>query len=148
MMRFFRTALLFPLTALVIAATPAPALAHGGGGADASDFTSAVQRLVALDAEGDPRGSPRSIPEIHWRVLANDALLEVTNRSGQELEVPGYDGEPYLRIGPDGVWENRNSPAVYLNTDRYAQTPVPAGVSADADPDWVRVGDRTRVRVA
>ncbi|MPZ29313.1 MAG: hypothetical protein GEV12_23725 [Micromonosporaceae bacterium] len=39
------------------------------------------------------------------------------------------------------MWENRNSPAAYLNADRYAQTAVPDGVSADTDPEWVKAAD-------
>ena len=27
----------------------------------------------------------------------------------------GYDDEPYLRVGPHGVFENTRSPATYLN---------------------------------
>lgn len=74
-------------------------------------------------------------------MVANDALLEATNRSPTELQVPGYLGEPYLRIGPEGVCVNRNSPAAYLNDDRYAQRPVPEGVTEDAQPRWTRVAD-------
>ncbi|MPZ29303.1 MAG: hypothetical protein GEV12_23675 [Micromonosporaceae bacterium] len=119
----------------------APALAHGSGGSDATNFASAVQGLATADADRNPVGSLTDPPAVTWRVLANDALLQVANDSGQELLVPGYDGEPYLRVGPQGVWENRNSPAVYLNADRYAQTAVPDGVSAGTDPEWVKVAD-------
>ncbi|MDQ3709553.1 MAG: hypothetical protein M3387_09700, partial [Actinomycetota bacterium] len=119
----------------------APASAHGGGGSDASNFASVVEGVVRLDDGGDPAGRLADLPAVTWRVLANDALLEVSNRGHAELVVPGYQGEPYLRVAPGGVWENRNSPAAYLNDDRYATTPVPAGVGPEAAPDWVRVGD-------
>ena len=32
----------------------------------------------------------------------------------------GYDGEPYLRVGPRGVFENTRSPATYLNRSATA----------------------------
>src|SRR5206468_1236614 len=51
----------------------------------------------------------------------------------------------YLRIGPRGVLRNANSPATYLNLDRYARlTSLPDGVSAHATPRWERVSSRPR----
>ncbi|MGH8886393.1 MAG: hypothetical protein ACRDYX_14695 [Egibacteraceae bacterium] len=129
------------VTALLVLPA-APAFAHGGGGSDASNFASTINGLATLDGKGNPAGPPVDPPDVEWRVLANDALLQVTNRSGQELAVPGYSGEPYLRVGPEVVWVNRNSPAYYLNSDRYAQASVPEGVSAEAEPDWVKVSSK------
>jgi hypothetical protein len=53
--------------------------------------------------------------------------------------VPGYSDEPYLRIGPEGVWRNANSPATYINLDRFGRTTLPAHADPDAAPDWVQV---------
>jgi hypothetical protein len=53
--------------------------------------------------------------------------------------VPGYSGEPYLRIGPDGVQRNALSPATYLNLDRYGRTRMPADVDIAAAPRWEQV---------
>lgn len=115
-----------------------PAFAHGGGGSDATNFRSEVDRVVEGDGR-EPGGAPAELENVTWTVRALDSYLEVSNESGQELVVFGYEGEPYLRIGPEGVLENRNSPSVYLNNDRFAETPVPAGVSRDAEPEWVEV---------
>jgi len=101
----------------------APAEAHAGR--DASNYRSEVDGPVE--------------PGLHWRVLANDALLELRNDSGAEVVVLGYEGEPYLRFADDGVFENRRSPAAYLNADRYATVAVPDEADAEAAPRWRRV---------
>ncbi|MGH8910653.1 MAG: hypothetical protein ACRD0K_30200 [Egibacteraceae bacterium] len=137
-----RIFVLMAAVAVLLVAPAAPALAHGGGGSDASNFASTINGLVTLDGNGNPTGPPADPPDVVWRVLANDALLQVVNRGGEELAVPGYSDEPYLRVGPAGVFANRNSPAYYLNSDRYARIQPPAGVSAQAEPQWVKVSDR------
>jgi len=100
-----------------------PADAHAGR--DASNYHSEIDGPVE--------------PGLRWRVLANDALLELRNDSGAEVVVLGYEGEPYLRFTDDGVFENRRSPAAYLNADRDASDAVPDEADADAAPRWRRV---------
>jgi hypothetical protein len=74
-------------------------------------------------------------------VLGGDAFLRVTVEPGHEVVIEGYDGEPYLRINPDGtVEENQRSPATYLNQDRYGRVDV-SGVDADAEPEWKVIDD-------
>ncbi|MCU1486222.1 MAG: hypothetical protein JWN67_2968, partial [Actinomycetia bacterium] len=58
----------------------------------------------------------------------------------------GYEDEPYLRIGRDGVFENRRSPATYLNATRTGGEQPPADATADATPRWVRIGDGPTAR--
>ncbi|SDY28783.1 hypothetical protein SAMN05661080_02973 [Modestobacter sp. DSM 44400] len=60
----------------------------------------------------------------------------MVNRTGTELEVPGYSAEPYLRIGPDGVWRNVRSPATYVSLDRYTATGLPPQADPAAAPEW------------
>lgn len=105
-----------------------PVSAHGGGGADATNYQTTV-----LD-EGDPG--------LDWRVFGGDALLELTNRTGAQVIVVGYEGEPYLRFTPgEGVFENVLSPATYLNQDRYANTELPADADPEAAPKWRRIAE-------
>ena len=115
-----------------------PALAHGGGTADATNFRSEVDRVIEGNGSSED-APPTDVPGVEWRVRALDAYLEVTNTTAQELVVPGYEGEPYLRISRDRVLENQNSPAVYLNNDRFAQTPIPPGVGGGEGANWVEV---------
>jgi hypothetical protein len=71
-----------------------------------------------------------------------DRLL-LRNHTRQTVIVYGYSGEPYARLLPDGAAEqNARSPAVYLNTNFYANVSVPASASASAPAKWVAV-DRT-----
>jgi hypothetical protein len=71
-----------------------------------------------------------------------DRLL-LRNHTGQTVTVYGYSGEPYARLLPDGAAEqNTRSPAVYLNTNFYANVTVPPSASASAPAKWAAV-DRT-----
>ncbi len=80
---------------------------------------------------------------IQLRVLGGDAFLELTVEPGTEVDVSGYDGEPYLRIEPDGrVLQNRRSLATYINQDRYGSADaIPSQVDSSAAPDWEQIGD-------
>jgi hypothetical protein len=73
-------------------------------------------------------------------IIGGDSFFELRVESGVEAMVIGYEGEDYLWFRPDGVvLENQNSPATYLNADRYGIDGVPATASADAEPDWKQV---------
>jgi hypothetical protein len=111
------------------AAAPTAALAHQGN----PNMKSVVRAL-----------QPR-VPGISLQVLSGDDRFQLINRSKETVLVQGYDREPYARITPDGtVAVNHNSPAVYLNTDRYGAVTVPKTAGAHATPDW-QVLDKTGV---
>jgi len=117
-------------TLLLLAAVAGapPAIAHGGGGGDATNWRSEIT--------SEPRTG------LSWRVIGGDDLLELRNSTGEEVAVPGYQDEPYLRFVPgEGVFENQRSPAVALNEDRLGQTDPPDDADADAEPEWRRVAD-------
>ena len=100
-------------------------------------------------AEGFARGFQSKVLSVQPRVAGlaitvvdGDDRLRVENESRTELVVLGYDGEPYLRIGPDGVFRNERSPAAYLNRDRFARSAVPLEAAPGAKPRWKRVNSR------
>lgn len=124
-----RTVPLLLLTSLVLIAAASPALAHGRG----SDATNFASRIVAAP----------DLPGVTWRIYGGDEMLAVDNRRDEELVVLGYEGEPYLRVGPEGVFVNRRSPATYLNEDRFGEVAVPPEADARAEPDWQQVSDGT-----
>lgn len=117
------TLALLALTLLVSSASPASA--HGRG-SDTTNFSSQITSRPDIDG-------------LEWRVLNGDEYLQLRNTSAQEVSIPGYTGEPYLRIGPDGVFRNRNSQATYLNEDRFAQTSIPPDIDPDGQPQWEQV---------
>lgn len=85
-----------------------------------------------------------SFEGVSWEVHTGGLAVEVANHGQSTLIVEGYEGEPYLRIGPDGVEHNRRSAATYLNEDRYGEATLPPAVDPDAPADWVRVSDEPR----
>ena len=116
--------------ALLLAVTSAgPAAAHAlGAGTEASNYRTGI------------RGIDQGAPGISVRTAAGEQL-ELTNRSDQEVVVLGYRLEPYLRIGPGGVYENQRSPSTYTNRFRTAPPDIPSEFDPKAAPDWRRIGD-------
>ena len=106
----------------------APASAHGRG-SDATNFSSTITADPGIDG-------------VTWAVYNGDEFIGVENTTDTDLIVEGYEAEPYLRVGPDGVFANRNSEAYYLNATRYITTAAPEGVGPEAPPDWVEVSTR------
>ena len=71
------------------------------------------------------------------RVVDGDDALELRNATGANVMVPGYEREPYLRFLKSGRVEvNVNSPARYLNEERYGGVAVPKTAGAKATPKW------------
>ena len=98
---------------------------------------------AALGDSGSPNYSSKltsvapSVKGVTVRVVDGDDALELRNTSGLNVMVPGYENEPYLRFLVNGRVEvNVNSPARYLNEERYAAVTVPETASAEAKPKW------------
>jgi hypothetical protein len=82
-------------------------------------------------------------PGLSLEVLEFADRLLLRNNTGKTVTVYGYSGEPYARVQPDGTAEqNVRSPAVYLNTNFFAQVTVPPSANASDPPKW-QVVDRT-----
>jgi len=126
-LRLLGTVTVVWVLALAIGATPAAA--HGVGGVDPTNYQT---RVLAVE----PAVSGLSV-----EVVDAGARLRVRNTTNEEVIVLGYAGEPYLRLGPDGVFVNRRSPATFLNRVRIAPAAPPADADPTAPPAWRRIGD-------
>src|SRR5215211_273095 len=106
-MRCSRLTVVTLLACAVLVASAPPAAAHGVGGIQPSNYETRVLGI--------------SPPVVGVTIRAVDLgnRLELRNMSQHDVTVLGYESEPYLRVGPRGVFENQRSPAVYLNRDRY-----------------------------
>lgn len=118
--------------AAILLAGAAPASAHTDRGVAGSNFAG---RILATSA---------AMPGVTLEVTEFGDSLTALNASSETLTVYGYSDEEYLRIGPDGVWRNANSPATYLNLGRDGDVDLPANADAAAEPDWRQVSTRPR----
>jgi len=125
-------ALLLAVGSVLAAAEPAGA--HGVAGIQPSNFATRVLAVVP------------ATPGIHVQADDLGNKLQLDNHTGRDVVVLGYDNEPYLRVGPAGVFENVRSPAVYLNRTRTGNVPVPASADPHAPPQWHQTGVGTTVR--
>ncbi len=108
-----------------VVASPSAAIADS---ARPTDFRSEV---VAVDPP---------TPSIAVSIVGGDAFVLLRVDPGVEVDVMGYESEPYLRFAADGtVYENRRSPAAYINGSRYGGSSIPESASAAAEPDWAEV---------
>lgn len=135
-LRRARSALLVVSTLVVgmVVATASPAGAHGLGGLTPSNYETVLQSV-----------SPH-IDGVSVHVTDLGTKVEVTNDGAQELVVLGYAGEPYLRIGPHGVFENTRSPATYLNRSTTISGAPPKRADPEAPPVWRQVSTGTTAR--
>jgi len=76
---------------------------------------------------------------LELKVLYGDDQIWLDNKTGKTIVIRGYGGEPYLRFGHNGIYVNGNSPAVYLNQDRYARSTVPKSARPTAQPKWQKL---------
>ena len=121
----------FPLVLAVLAAAllaPAGALAHSGqtGGTDYRSSITAVPDGVSA------------------RMIGGDDRIEITRTTASQVMIPGYGGEPYLRLDAQGAWENRNSPSVALNDVRQTSEALPTSATK-IGPDWVQLSSGNSV---
>jgi hypothetical protein len=129
-MRRLATALALTVGWVLILA--APASAHSVSGVGATNWKSVITSV-----------SPQ-VPGLTVRLVEDGSRIELTNY-GPEVTVQGYEGEPYLRIGPDGVFENLQSPATYLNCSRTGCS-FPAGINKDGPPQWKKISSGQTAR--
>jgi hypothetical protein len=86
-------------------------------------------------------GIEPATPTIAVEMIGGDSFVQLTVQRGIEAVVLGYSDEPYLRFRTDGtVEENRLSPAVAQNKDRYGEASSATG-DPNATPEWVVVGN-------
>jgi hypothetical protein len=124
-----RAGLVAGLAWLLVGVAAGPAAAHAlGTGTEASNYRTTV------------RGIEQAAPGVSVRTVAG-GQLELTNRSPQEVLVLGYRQEPYLRVGPAGVFENQRSPSTYTNRFQTAPASIPDEFDPKAEPEWRRVAD-------
>ena len=118
------------MLAVLVAALLAPttALAHSGG-TGGTDYRSSITNV--------PAG-------VEARIIGGDDRIKITRTDAAEVLIPGYGGEPYLRLDAQGTWENRNSPAVALNDVRRTSEAIPNAATKIA-PDWVQISTGTSV---
>ncbi|GAA2523463.1 hypothetical protein [Pilimelia columellifera] len=113
------------LAGAALALAPAPALAHGDEAPGGSDYTVTVT-------------TPQPLPGVRVQVIDAGTRLMLTNDSAQTVTVLGDSGEPYLRIRPDGAYENTRSPATHRNVTLLSAA-APASADPTAAPQWRRV---------
>lgn len=102
--------------------------------ATAEATTSGTDRSEILEAL-----PPSELFELE--VLDADDQVRITVADGHRVEVPGYQGEPWLVFHADGTLEeNVASPAGWMNRSADGRYPVPADASSDAEPRWVSLG--------
>lgn len=120
-------ALALATTAVALLAAP-----DGAAFADPAGPTDYESEIVGLDPE---------VATIDVEIVGGDSFVLLDVRSGVEVTVLGYRGEPYLLFDTDGdVWENRRSPATYENSERYGVGSLPPEADHTAEPEWRRVG--------
>lgn len=123
------------VAALTLAALwAAPAAAHAADAPDATNYRTAIT------------GVTPALPGVTVRAIEAGARLELTNTSDRVVEVLGYSNEAYLEIRPDGVYENVNSPATYLNATLTGGVVPPANADPAAAPQWRKTSDEPTAR--
>jgi len=124
------------LGASSVLAVAQPAAAHSTGGLTPSNYKTVV------------RGISPAAPGVTVTTSDLGTRLRLTNHSRHEVTVLGYENEPYLKIGPRGVFVNMRSPAVYLNKSTIPSTSatVPQGYDAAAAPKWVQLSSTPAYR--
>ena len=119
------TALLLALFAVVLVAPPVGA--HPLGGVESSNYQA---RVLAVRPP---------VPGLTVEVVDAGSRLRLVNTGPRDVVVLGYQLEPWLWVGPRGVFENSRSPTLQMAGPRRADSPPPAAVDPGAPTSWRQV---------
>ena len=114
-----------PLLALLIVALGTPA--YSASGHFVTKVTAISPTFSGVSAAANPGGGD----------------ITVLNEGSVPVVVDGYSGEPFVRIESDGVWQNKNSPAVYLDQSTTIGD-VPSSAGANLPPVWVKLDSQPK----
>jgi hypothetical protein len=117
----------------LLALSASPAHAHAADAGRASNYETSLQSVP-------------DVPGLDVSVVDAGTTIELVYRGDSEIVVLGYSGEPYLRISPRGVEQNRRSPAAYLNRSLTTDTPLPPEADPHAAPAWEQVSSEPVAR--
>ena len=126
---FVRVGAAITVCALVLT-PPGTAYAHPPGVQAAVDYRVTVAGVTPAAAG------------VTARFIDDGSRLELRSDS-RTVEVLGYDGEPMLRVGPGGAWQNVKSPSLYVDQPGASAR---AGASAKVEPVWQQTSGRMLVR--
>lgn len=118
------------MAVVIVIATASPAGAHTIAGIQATNYRSEILSISPAD------------PTLTIRLLELGRQVKLTNQGATDVVVLGYEGEPYLRVGPRGTFENTRSPTLYKNqvTVDGSAPKIPRAANATAAPTWKRTG--------
>ena len=119
------TAVALALLAVVLVAPPVGA--HSLGGVEPSNYRA---RVLAVRPP---------VPGLTVELVDAGTRLRLVNSGPRDVVVLGYQLEPWLRVGPRGVFENSRSPTLRMAGPRRADSPPPAAVDPGAPASWHRV---------
>jgi hypothetical protein len=90
-------------------------------------------------------GRPREIaPSVDVTIIPGVVpAVTVENRGNEPVTVIGAKGEPFLRIGSDGVFANAASPT-WMQSGRAPQTASPVSLSNNHTVRWTKVSPGSR----
>ncbi|MEN3271294.1 MAG: hypothetical protein V7636_55 [Actinomycetota bacterium] len=132
-----RLLLVAALAVAIVLGNADPASAHAVAGVAPTNYRSELTDVAPAYAW------------VHVTILDLGRRIRLTNTGAAEITVLGYDNEPYLRVGPDGVFENLHSPARYLNQPTKLSPTTPTTLPNIADPtttpQWRKVSSATTV---
>lgn len=118
----FAAALALLLVVGALGATPASA--HGATTAGPTNYRTIIRSVQP------------NLPGVEVRAVDMGNDLELRSTRSEDVVVLGYQGEPYLRVGPSGTFANHRSPAYWVNQARDLSATAPPAADAAAPPEW------------
>ena len=104
-----------------------------------TDYSSRITSIELTEGASLPDG-------VDISVQGHDAFLSVRVSAGTTVDIMGYEGEPYLRIGADClVVENQRSMSTWYNRERFGSDVDRELVNHELPPDWKQVGSNCAV---
>jgi len=117
----------------------APVAARGRVGQAHGEYTPTI--VTSFD------GVKPGVPGLRVRVIRDQAAqLEVVNRTGRELSVLAKGGDPFLKIGPRGVYANVNSTTWYQSGNPDGVSNPPKDARIGGPPRFVRISRKPEWR--